>query len=85
MIGGACDRPLEELGAFQETKQIESTRLYTKFAARPPTLERIPSYVEKAIKLTTYGRPGIYFPHSDWFSFVVNFKKKLLHSRCCLP
>ncbi|CAG7830368.1 unnamed protein product [Allacma fusca] len=58
VVGGSCDRPLEELGAFQETQQVESTRLFTKFAARPQTLQRIPSYVEKAVKLATYGRPG---------------------------
>ncbi|CAG7831354.1 unnamed protein product, partial [Allacma fusca] len=46
------------LGAFQETQQVESTRLFTKFAARPQTLQRIPGYVEKAVKLATYGRPG---------------------------
>lgn len=58
LIGGACDRPQEELGAFQETKQIEATRLFTKFSARPSNVERIPAYVEKAIRLATYGRPG---------------------------
>lgn len=58
LIGGACDRPQEELGAFQETKQIEATRLFTKFSARPSNVERIPAYVEKAIRFATYGRPG---------------------------
>ncbi|CAL8130686.1 unnamed protein product [Orchesella dallaii] len=58
LIGGSCDRPQEELGAFQETKQVESTRLFTKFSARPSNVERIPMYVEKAIRMATYGRPG---------------------------
>lgn len=58
LIGGSCDRPHEELGAFQETRQVEAGRLYSKFSARPNSVERIPTYVEKAIRLATYGRPG---------------------------
>jgi 2-hydroxyacyl-CoA lyase 1 len=58
LIGGACDRPQEELGAFQETRQVEAARMYCKFAARPNSVERIPTYVEKAIRFATYGRPG---------------------------
>ncbi|XP_021951329.1 2-hydroxyacyl-CoA lyase 1 isoform X2 [Folsomia candida] len=58
LVGGACDRPQEELGAFQETRQVEAARMFCKFAARPNSVERIPTYVEKAIRFATYGRPG---------------------------
>lgn len=58
LIGGACDRPQEELGAFQETRQVEAARMFTKFSGRPSGVERIPTYVQKAIRMATYGRPG---------------------------
>jgi len=58
LIGGSSDRPQEQLGAFQESPQVEAARLFTKFSARPPTLERIPVYVAKAFRMSTYGRPG---------------------------
>jgi 2-hydroxyacyl-CoA lyase 1 len=58
LIGGSCDRPHEELGAFQETRQVEAARMYCKFAARPNSVDRIPTFVEKAVRFATYGRPG---------------------------
>jgi 2-hydroxyacyl-CoA lyase 1 len=58
LIGGSSDAPQEQLGAFQECTQVEAARLFTKFTARPPTLERIPAYVAKAVRMSTYGRPG---------------------------
>lgn len=58
LIGGSCDRPQEELGAFQETRQVEAANLFAKFSARPNNVDRIPFYVQKAIRMATYGRPG---------------------------
>ncbi|XP_077982275.1 2-hydroxyacyl-CoA lyase 1-like [Glandiceps talaboti] len=58
VIGGSCDADQEGMGAFQEFPQVESTRLYSKFAARPSKIERIPFYVEKAVRTSITGRPG---------------------------
>ncbi|XP_048464040.1 2-hydroxyacyl-CoA lyase 1 [Rhincodon typus] len=38
--------------------QIEACRLYSKFAARPNSLEAIPAIIEKAVRSSIYGRPG---------------------------
>ncbi|XP_071487688.1 2-hydroxyacyl-CoA lyase 1-like [Diadema antillarum] len=58
VIGGSSDEDQEGMGAFQEWPQVESARLYTKFSARPPTIQHIPFFVEKAVRISTHGRPG---------------------------
>lgn len=58
LIGGACGTYQEGMGAFQEAPQVESTRLYTKWSARPDSVSRIPSYVEQAVRTSIAGRPG---------------------------
>ena len=45
-------------GAFQEAPQVDSVRDYVKYSARPSSVERIPYFVEKAVRQTIYGRPG---------------------------
>jgi len=59
VIAGASDTDQENMGAFQEWPQVESCRLYTKFATRPASLEAIPLCVSKAIRSTINGRPGV--------------------------
>ncbi|GBG28321.1 2-hydroxyacyl-CoA lyase 1 [Hondaea fermentalgiana] len=58
VIGGASDQMLNSRGAFQESPQVEFARPYVKYAAQFDSLERVPFYVEKAIRMATYGRPG---------------------------
>jgi len=58
VIGGSSDSSHEGLGAFQECPQVEASRLFCKYAARPANLSVIPLHVEKAIRSATYGRPG---------------------------
>ncbi|XP_056235640.1 2-hydroxyacyl-CoA lyase 1 [Seriola aureovittata] len=58
VIGGSSDRNQETAGAFQEFPQVEACRLYSKFSARPSSLEAIPSVIEKAVRTSLYGRPG---------------------------
>lgn len=58
VIGGSCEANFEGMGGFQEYPQVEIARPYCKFSARPSRLERIPFYVEKAVRQSTYGRPG---------------------------
>ena len=52
VIGGSSDRNQETAGAFQEFPQVEACRLYSKFSARPSTLEVIPSVIEKVTSQT---------------------------------
>ena len=58
VIGGSSDTDQEGLGAFQEWPQVEAARQYSKYSARPPSLELIPRCIELAFKNSTYGRPG---------------------------
>ncbi|RXM28672.1 2-hydroxyacyl-CoA lyase 1 [Acipenser ruthenus] len=58
VIGGSSDQNQEIMGAFQEFPQVEACRLYSKFSARPSSLEAIPSVIEKAVRSSIYGRPG---------------------------
>ncbi|XP_064648035.1 2-hydroxyacyl-CoA lyase 1-like isoform X2 [Lineus longissimus] len=58
VVGGSSDQDLEGLGAFQEYPQVESARLFSKYSARPSSIDRIPFYVEKAVRHSIYGRPG---------------------------
>lgn len=38
---------------------MELARPYCKYSARPPSVLLIPQHVEKAVRLATYGRPGV--------------------------
>ena len=58
LLGGANDAYQNGSGAFQEAPQLESARPFVKYAARPDGIERVPFYVEQAVRTTTYGRPG---------------------------
>lgn len=58
LIGGANDSYQNGGGAFQEAPQIETARPYAKYAARPDSIERLPYFVEQAVRSTIYGRPG---------------------------
>lgn len=56
VIAGASFQEHEGLGAFQEFPQVEASRPYCKYAARPPSIPLIPLHVEKAVRLATYGK-----------------------------
>lgn len=58
MLGGSCPQDHEGIGGFQEWNQVEASRPYCKYSARPPSAALIPMHVEKAVRLATYGRPG---------------------------
>ena len=59
VIGGASDVSQESMGAFQECPQVEYARPYCKFSARPSSIEQIPLFVEKAVRMSLSGRPGV--------------------------
>uniref|UniRef100_A0A3B5RDX2 2-hydroxyacyl-CoA lyase 1 n=1 Tax=Xiphophorus maculatus TaxID=8083 RepID=A0A3B5RDX2_XIPMA len=81
VIGGSSDRNQETAGAFQEFPQVEACRLYSKFTARPSSLETIPSVIEKAVRTSIYGRPGAVYV--DIAGDMVNAKVEEVS--CCPP
>lgn len=58
VLAGSTNADHEGIGGFQEFNQVEASRPYCKYAARPATVDLIPLHVEKAVRLATYGRPG---------------------------
>jgi 2-hydroxyacyl-CoA lyase 1 len=58
LIGGANDSYQNGSGAFQEAPQVEAARPFSKYAARPDSVARLPFYVEQAVRTSIYGRPG---------------------------
>jgi 2-hydroxyacyl-CoA lyase 1 len=58
LIGGANDSFQNGQGAFQEAPQVEAARPFVKYAARPDRTDRLPFYVEQAVRTSIYGRPG---------------------------
>ncbi|PIA18836.1 putative 2-hydroxyphytanoyl-CoA lyase [Coemansia reversa NRRL 1564] len=58
LIGGSCETTLEGAGAFQECLQIEMCRPYSKYSARPQSVEQIPQVMTSAFRHAMVGRPG---------------------------
>lgn len=58
VLAGATFEDHEGIGGFQEYPQVEMSRPYCKYAARPANGALIPTHIEKAVRLATYGRPG---------------------------
>jgi 2-hydroxyacyl-CoA lyase 1 len=46
------------MGAFQEESQVMAAAPYTKYAHAVERADRIPFYVEQAVRTSLYGRPG---------------------------
>lgn len=86
VVGGSSDRNQETTGAFQEFPQVEACRLYSKFSARPSSLEVIPSVIEKAVRTSMYGRPGACYVDiaGDMVNAKVN-RSKIKAVSCCPP
>uniref|UniRef100_A0A674C1L1 2-hydroxyacyl-CoA lyase n=1 Tax=Salmo trutta TaxID=8032 RepID=A0A674C1L1_SALTR len=82
----SSDQNQETTGAFQEFPQVEACRLYSKFSARPSSLDMISSVVEKAVRTSMYGRPGAVYV--DISGDMVNAKVDRSRVRlvpCCPP
>lgn len=58
LLGGSSDTGQAGMGAFQETPQVEAARPFVKYAAQIDRVERIPYFVEQAVRMSMYGRPG---------------------------
>lgn len=59
VIAGSTFQDHEGIGGFQEYPQVDAARIYCKYTVRPPTVASIPTHIEKAVRLATYGRPGV--------------------------
>ncbi len=58
LLAGANDSYQMGMGAFQEAPQVEAARPFVKYAQRPESTERLPFYIEQAVRTAMYGRPG---------------------------
>jgi len=58
LIGGANATHQNGMGAFQEERQVMLASPFCKYAHAIEHTERIPFYVEKAIRASLFGRPG---------------------------
>ncbi|XP_057626552.1 2-hydroxyacyl-CoA lyase 1 [Chionomys nivalis] len=86
VIGGSSERNQETMGAFQEFPQVEACRLYSKFSARPASIEHIPSVIEKAVRSSIYGRPGACYVDipADLVILQENVNS-IKYKECCMP
>ena len=58
LLGGSSDASQAGMGAFQEAPQVEAARPFVKYAAKVDRVERIPYFIEQAVRISMYGRPG---------------------------
>jgi 2-hydroxyacyl-CoA lyase 1 len=58
LIGGASETYRNGMGAFQEERQVLAATPVSKWAHAIEHVNRIPFYVEMAVRQSTYGRPG---------------------------
>jgi 2-hydroxyacyl-CoA lyase 1 len=58
LLGGSSDMAQHGMGAFQEAPQVEAARPWVKYAAEVDKPERIPYFIEQAVRYSMYGRPG---------------------------
>uniref|UniRef100_A0A0K8TT28 2-hydroxyacyl-CoA lyase n=1 Tax=Tabanus bromius TaxID=304241 RepID=A0A0K8TT28_TABBR len=72
VIAGSVSQDHEGIGGFQECRQVELSRPYCKYAARPASASLIDMHIEKAVRYSTFGRPGVSY---------LDFPANLLQSR----
>ena len=87
LLGGASNSYQEGMGAFQEAPQVELARIYSKYAARPDSPQRIPFYCEQAVRTAINGRPGatyLDFP-DDFLSAQIEEADVSIPERCPEP
>ena len=57
-IGGASPTYQNGMGAFQEERQVMAATPYCKYAHQVDRADRIPYFVEQAVRTSIFGRPG---------------------------
>ncbi|KAL1464677.1 hypothetical protein WDU94_004302 [Cyamophila willieti] len=80
VIGGSCAQDHEGIGGFQECPQVELARPYCKYSARPSNIHLIPQHVEKAVRLCTYGKPGV-----SYLDFPANLLAQRISQSAVMP
>ena len=66
LIGGASPVYQNGMGGFQEERQVQLAAPYCKYAHAIEHTERIPYYVEQAVRHSKFGRPGpVYLDFPD--------------------
>ncbi|KAL3894613.1 MAG: hypothetical protein SGCHY_005177 [Lobulomycetales sp.] len=87
VLAGSSERAQENMGAFQEFPQVDAARMYCKFTVRPPSIAQIPLVVEKAVRLATYGRPGVCYIDipADFVNAEVNPDTIPVFEKCAAP
>jgi len=50
LLGGASDMSQHGMGAFQEAPQVEAARIWCKYAAAVDRVDKIPYFVEQAVR-----------------------------------
>ena len=58
LMGGANSIEQNGMGAFQEERQVMVTSPFTKYSHCIERVDKIPFYVEQAVRHAWYGRPG---------------------------
>uniref|UniRef100_A0A6A7G7L4 2-hydroxyacyl-CoA lyase 2 n=1 Tax=Hirondellea gigas TaxID=1518452 RepID=A0A6A7G7L4_9CRUS len=58
LISGCEEFNQDQMGAFQAGPQEKTVNPFVKFSGRPASVERIPYFIEKACRVSVYGRPG---------------------------
>lgn len=58
VIGGSSETSQESCMSFQEFPQVAIAKHFSKYSARPSSLSQIPFFIEKAVRNSTFGRPG---------------------------
>nr|XP_035948415.1 2-hydroxyacyl-CoA lyase 1 isoform X3 [Halichoerus grypus] len=71
---------------MRNEQAVEACRLYSKFSARPSSIENIPSIIEKAVRSSIYGRPGPCYVDipADFVNLQVNVNS-VKYVECCMP
>ncbi|KAF4020727.1 hypothetical protein G4228_012420 [Cervus hanglu yarkandensis] len=71
---------------MRNEQAVEACRLYSKFSARPSSIEAIPSIIEKAVRSSLYGRPGACYVDipADFVNLQVNVNS-IKYVECCMP
>ena len=58
LLGGASAVSQNGMGAFQEEQQVMAAHQFSKYAHQIERADRIPFYVEQAVRNALHGRPG---------------------------
>ena len=87
LLGGASDTYQDGMGAFEEAPQVESARPFVKYSARVDSTKRLPYYIEQAVRISIYGRPGAAYLDlpNDIISGTVEESEIEFKDRCAEP